>query len=149
MLLPSPLKYAMAVSLFVGTSPALAQMMTNGYGPITLEAAKSAAAPAVAEARKNGWAMAVAIVDSAGNLVYFEKMDGTQTRPRSSSDPPRRSRTRSPRAGRASASCAWRARCRWRGVFPSSWAAMSWARSGSRGPRARRMASAPRRARTA
>jgi uncharacterized protein GlcG (DUF336 family) len=69
----------MAVGLCVGTSPALAQMMTNAYGPITLEAAKSAAAPAVAEARKNGWAMAVAIVDGAGNLVYFEKMDGTQT----------------------------------------------------------------------
>ena len=53
--------------------------MTNAYGPpITLEHAKHAAAPALAEARKNDWTMAVAIVDPAGNLVYFEKMDGTQ-----------------------------------------------------------------------
>jgi uncharacterized protein GlcG (DUF336 family) len=40
--------------------------------------ARQAAAPAVAEARKNGWKMAVAIVDPAGDLVYFERMDDTQ-----------------------------------------------------------------------
>jgi uncharacterized protein GlcG (DUF336 family) len=33
---------------------------------------------ALAEARKNNWAMAVAVVDTAGDLVYFEKMDATQ-----------------------------------------------------------------------
>ena len=50
------------------------------YGPsITLEKAKKAAAAAVAEARAQQWAMAVAIVDTAGLLVYFEKMDDTQT----------------------------------------------------------------------
>ena len=59
--------------------PALAQM-PNPYGlSINLETAKKVAAPAVAEARKNNWTMAVAILDTAGNLVYFEKMDGTQT----------------------------------------------------------------------
>jgi uncharacterized protein GlcG (DUF336 family) len=50
------------------------------YGaPITLERAKVAAAAAAAEAEKNGWLMAVAIVDPAGNLVYFERADSTQT----------------------------------------------------------------------
>jgi uncharacterized protein GlcG (DUF336 family) len=49
------------------------------YGtPITAEAAKKVAAPALAEARKNQWNMAVAIVDTAGDLVYFERMDETQ-----------------------------------------------------------------------
>jgi glc operon protein GlcG len=49
------------------------------YGsPITDEQAKTAAAAALAEARKNNWRMAVAIVGPAGELVYFEKMDGTQ-----------------------------------------------------------------------
>jgi glc operon protein GlcG len=49
------------------------------YGSaIQLEPAKRAAAAAIAEARRNGWAMAVAIVDTAGLLVYFEKMDDTQ-----------------------------------------------------------------------
>src|SRR5258705_5534868 len=55
-------------------------MLPNPYGlPVTLDNAKTAAAPALAEARKNNWMMAVAVVDPAGNLVYFEKMDGTQT----------------------------------------------------------------------
>ena len=61
-------------------SPLEAQMLPNPYGlAITLDNAKKAAAPALAEARKNNWTVAVAIVDSGGDLVYFEKMDGTQT----------------------------------------------------------------------
>jgi glc operon protein GlcG len=57
---------------------ALAQM-PNPYGaPISVDAAKKAAAPAITEARKNNWTVAVAIVDTAGNLVYYEKMDNTQ-----------------------------------------------------------------------
>ena len=49
------------------------------YGaPISLENAKKVAAAAMAEVRKNNWTMAVAIVDPAGDLVYFEKMDDTQ-----------------------------------------------------------------------
>ena len=54
--------------------------MPNPYGlSINLEAAKKVTASAIAEARKNNWAMAIAIVDVGGALVYFEKMDGTQT----------------------------------------------------------------------
>jgi glc operon protein GlcG len=50
------------------------------YGlSINLDTAKKIAASAITEARKNNWTMAVAIVDTGGNLVYFEKMDGTQT----------------------------------------------------------------------
>jgi glc operon protein GlcG len=52
--------------------------MPNPYGtPISLENAKKAAEPALAEARKDGWTMAVAIVDTHGTLVYFEKIDNT------------------------------------------------------------------------
>ena len=51
----------------------------DAYGlPITIERAKQVASPALAEARRNQWTMAVAIVDTAGDLVYFEKMDTTQ-----------------------------------------------------------------------
>ena len=50
------------------------------YGPsVTLDQAKKAAAAALAEVRANKWIMAVAVVDTAGLLVYFEKMDGTQS----------------------------------------------------------------------
>ena len=53
--------------------------MPNPYGaPIGADNAKKAAAAALAEARKNNWTMAAAIVDPAGDLVYFEKIDGTQ-----------------------------------------------------------------------
>jgi glc operon protein GlcG len=50
------------------------------YGlPITNEQAKTVAAAALAEAKKNNWRpMAISIVGPAGELVYFEKMDGTQ-----------------------------------------------------------------------
>jgi len=49
------------------------------YGAgIALEVAKKVAAPALAEASRNNWAMAVAVVDGAGDLVYFERMDATQ-----------------------------------------------------------------------
>jgi uncharacterized protein GlcG (DUF336 family) len=49
------------------------------YGaPITNEQAKAVATAAFAEAKKNNWRMAFAIVGPAGELVYFEKMDGTQ-----------------------------------------------------------------------
>ncbi len=49
------------------------------YGPpISVENAKKVAAAAIAEARKNSFNMALAVVDPAGNLVYFERMDTVQ-----------------------------------------------------------------------
>ncbi len=54
--------------------------MPEPYGmPIGLDDAKKAAMAALAEARRNNWRMAAAVVDTGGHLVYFEKMDGTQT----------------------------------------------------------------------
>ena len=54
--------------------------MPDVYGlSINLDTAKKIAASAITEARKNNWTMAVAIIDTGGNLVYFEKMDSTQT----------------------------------------------------------------------
>src|SRR5204863_4788336 len=40
--------------------------------PIGLEAAKRVAAAASAEAHKNKWLMAIAVVDPAGVIVYYE-----------------------------------------------------------------------------
>src|SRR5918993_689926 len=65
-----------AAALLMSAPAADAQIMSYGTS-ITLDAAKRAAAPAMAEALKNKWMMAVAIVDTAGDLVYFEKMDDT------------------------------------------------------------------------
>lgn len=64
----------------IAFSPIALAQMPNHYGaPINAENAKKAAAASLAEAKKNSWTMAVAITDGAGILVYFEKMDGTQT----------------------------------------------------------------------
>jgi len=49
------------------------------YGPpITLEAAKKVASAAQAEAMRNHWLMTIAVVDPAGNLVYYERTDNSQ-----------------------------------------------------------------------
>jgi len=60
-------------------APAPARQATPPYGsPLTLETARRVAAGAEAEARRNGWPVAVAVVDSTGHLVLFEKLDNTQ-----------------------------------------------------------------------
>jgi glc operon protein GlcG len=47
------------------------------YGlPISLEQAQTVIQAAVAEARKRNWKMNVAVADSGGNLVAFQRMDG-------------------------------------------------------------------------
>src|SRR6266849_2239451 len=74
----SVLKSTCAVTFVLCAATVFGQM-PNPYGPpITGENAKKVAAAALAEARKNNWTMAAAIVDPAGDLVYFEKLDGTQ-----------------------------------------------------------------------
>src|SRR5213082_3346358 len=51
------------------------------YGaPISLEHAEAAIAATVAEARKQDWKLNVAVVDSGGNLVAFQRMDGRSSR---------------------------------------------------------------------
>ena len=69
----------LATSVLAFCSLASAQM-PNLYGaPINAENARKAAAAALAEAKKNNWTMAAAVTDGNGTLVFFEKMDGTQT----------------------------------------------------------------------
>ena len=47
------------------------------YGlPISLEQAQAVIQAAVAEARKRNWKMNLAVTDSGGNLVAFQRMDG-------------------------------------------------------------------------
>ena len=49
------------------------------YGaPISLDRAESLITAAVAEAKKRDWKVNIAVVDSGGNLVAFQRMDGAQ-----------------------------------------------------------------------
>lgn len=57
-----------------------AEQLRPDYGPdITIEAAKKIAAGAVAECQANKWKVAVAIVNTHGSLVYYERMNNTQS----------------------------------------------------------------------
>lgn len=67
----------LSVGLVVSELPA--QVVDLAYGaPIPLADAKRILAAAQAEAGKNKWNVAIAIVDSGGHLVAFERMDTTQ-----------------------------------------------------------------------
>jgi glc operon protein GlcG len=49
------------------------------YGaPISLDRAVAAINATVAESKKHNWKMNIAVVDSGGNLVAFQRMDGAQ-----------------------------------------------------------------------
>jgi glc operon protein GlcG len=43
---------------------------------LTLEDARRMAAAAEAEARENNWAVAIAIVDDGGHLIWLQRLDG-------------------------------------------------------------------------
>jgi glc operon protein GlcG len=69
-----------AAALAAFTVGASAQDKRPDYGTaVNAAGAKKIAAGAVAECQKNGWNVAVAVVDNHGFLVYFERMDNTQT----------------------------------------------------------------------
>lgn len=56
-----------------------AQQLPMPYGaPVTLEQAKTIVAAAERSARARNFAMAFAVVEPSGELVLFQKMDGTQ-----------------------------------------------------------------------
>ncbi|WP_161853698.1 heme-binding protein [Bradyrhizobium sp. CCBAU 051011] len=69
-----------AAALAALTVGASAQDKRPDYGTaVNAAGAKKIAAGVVAECQKNGWNVAVAVVDNHGFLVYFERMDNTQT----------------------------------------------------------------------
>lgn len=62
----------LATTLFAAALPA----QTRTIRTISGEGAKLALAAAEAEARKNNWEMSFAVVDPAGELIAFHRMDG-------------------------------------------------------------------------
>jgi uncharacterized protein GlcG (DUF336 family) len=70
---------AVAALVALASLRGAAQQLPNLYGDdINVEAARKAAAAAIAEGKKNGLRVAVAVVDTHGDLVFFERIDGTQ-----------------------------------------------------------------------
>lgn len=73
------LRSGLLVTLLACLAPLRAQANLPYGVPIGLAEAKRVLAAAQAEAAKNKWMVAIAIVDTGGHLVAFERMDTTQT----------------------------------------------------------------------
>ena len=68
-----------ALVFTAATAGAQAPPPPPAYGPgITLDQAKKAVAGAEAEAKKNNWPVVITILDSGGNLVMSQRLDGAQ-----------------------------------------------------------------------
>ena len=73
-------KIVLGLSIASFAAAAAAQDQRPSYGPnVTTAVAKKIAAGVIAECQKNSWNVAVAIVDTAGGLVYYERMEDTQS----------------------------------------------------------------------
>jgi uncharacterized protein GlcG (DUF336 family) len=73
-------RIVLGFSLAAFATVVAAQDKRPGYGPaVNIAAAKKIAAGIIAECQKNSWNVAAAVVDNHGFLVYFERMEDTQT----------------------------------------------------------------------
>jgi glc operon protein GlcG len=68
---------ALVASLVVVPSLLAADLPTKKV--LTLEVARQVAAAAEKHAQGNKWNVCIAIVDDGGHLLYFQRLDGTQT----------------------------------------------------------------------
>ena len=64
---------AVAAVMALQSPPAGAQLLDAKV--LSIEAAKRIVAAAEVEARKNGWNVSIAVVDAAGELLLFHRMD--------------------------------------------------------------------------
>jgi len=72
-------RLAFLASIVLATVQPLAAADLPTKRALSLEAAQQIAAAAEKHARENKWNVCIAIVDDGGHLVYFQRMDGTQT----------------------------------------------------------------------
>lgn len=70
---------SMVSALVLAGTAMVAGAQTADKKVLTLDGARKVAAAAEAEAKKNNWNVVIAIVDDGGNLLYLQRMDGTQT----------------------------------------------------------------------
>jgi uncharacterized protein GlcG (DUF336 family) len=69
-------KFVVGLTLLAASLPGFAQLANKKA--LTLEVAKKIAAAAEVEAKKNNWNVVICVVDDGANLMYLQKMDGTQ-----------------------------------------------------------------------
>lgn len=71
--------FPLSIAVFLGAMAMGAGAQTSDKKVLNLDGARKVAAAAEAEAKKNNWNVVIAIVDDGGNLLYLQRMDGTQT----------------------------------------------------------------------
>jgi glc operon protein GlcG len=69
---------ALYLTIALTLPPGIAGAQLAQKKALTLDVAKQLAAAAEKEAANNKWTMVIAILDDGGNLIYLERMDGTQ-----------------------------------------------------------------------
>lgn len=69
--------FALMITYAQTPKPAVTPPMSYGVS-VTMGQAEKMMAAAILEASRNNWLMAIAIVDTGGNLVAFQRMDNTQ-----------------------------------------------------------------------
>jgi glc operon protein GlcG len=73
------IKFAVGVTLAAFAAVTVAQDRRPGYGAsMNTATAKKIAAGVIAECAKNQWNISVAVVDTHGGLLYYERMEDTQ-----------------------------------------------------------------------
>lgn len=82
---PLPPDFPMRLTSVITTALVAVALQTAAAAPlgaqlldakvVSLDAARKMLAAADAEARKNGWTVSIAIVDAAGTLIAFQRMD--------------------------------------------------------------------------
>jgi uncharacterized protein GlcG (DUF336 family) len=73
------MKLMLGLALSAFASIGFAQQPTYGPTDVTADQAKKIVAGSIAHAKQKGWPVAIAVVDRHGFLVYFERMEDTQT----------------------------------------------------------------------
>ncbi len=71
-------KIATALVTLLATASFGVQAQMVEKKALSLEAAKKIAAAAESEARNNKWNVVIVVVDEGGQLLYLQRMDGTQ-----------------------------------------------------------------------
>lgn len=70
---------SVSIAVFLGGMALAAGAQTSDKKVLNLDGARKIAAAAEAEAKKNGWNVVIVVVDDGGNLLFLQRMDGTQT----------------------------------------------------------------------
>jgi glc operon protein GlcG len=70
--------FFLALAVLLALAPVAHAQQLPRVPHLTLDAAKRIGAAAETEARRNNWNVAIAVVDAAGGLIYFQRLDDTQ-----------------------------------------------------------------------